>query len=62
VNRRADAARPASASPRLTVRAWPWKLSAVIASVIVINDGNGSYSTTMASAPSRAASTDSPST
>ena len=51
-----------SASPRLTVRAWPWKLSAAMASPIVISDGSGSYSTTIASAPCRAASTDSPST
>ena len=55
-------ASPASASPRDTVRWWPWKLSASIASVRVSSDGSGSYSTSIASAPSRAASSVSPST
>ena len=32
----------ASASPRLTVRAWPWKLSAAMASWMVTSDGSGS--------------------
>ena len=40
----------------------PWKLSAAIASVIVTSAGSGSYSTSTAVAPSRAASSVSPST
>ena len=40
----------------------PWKLPAAIASRTVTSDGSGSYSTSTAAAPSRAASSVSPST
>ena len=59
---RVDPARPAVGVAPADRAGWPWKLSAAIASAIVISDGSGSYSTTIASAPNRAASTDSPST
>ena len=44
------------------MRCAPWKLFAAIASVAVISDGSGSYSTSTFVAPIRAASRDSPST
>ena len=53
---RAAAPNAASGSPRRRVGRAPWKLSAAMASSTVTSDGSGSYSTSTAAAPSRAAS------
>ena len=55
-------ASPASTSPRSTVGCAPWNSRAAIASLTSISAGSGSTSTTTAAAPSRAASSVSPST